>query len=125
MSNTDMPEFSVPDPAELSATMAKVAERSQRLIETFAEQQREGRGLDYSVLDTGVMTRTFQAWCQQIVANPQPVIEAQIRLWQDYAKLWQTTAQRFLGHQFRWLINLSQAQNCRIPLKSPRRWRAS
>ena len=114
MSNSDSPKISLPDPAELSATMVKVAERSQRLIETFVDQQKEGRNVSYSVLDTGVMTRTFQEWCQQIMANPQPVMEAQMRMWQDYATLWQNTTLRMMGQPVEEAVIAPQAGDRRF-----------
>ena len=60
------------------------------------QRQAEGDG-DYQVLDPFVMGRAFQEYLARMMADPTKVMEAQMKLWQDYVALWQSTARKMMG----------------------------
>ena len=93
----DQPESGpkLPDPVEIAKTMASVAERSQRLVTDFLKKQSaEGNSAEFDPLKIG---QAFADMTSKLMADPTKFVEAQMTLWQNYANLWQATAQRFLG----------------------------
>ena len=84
------------DPMEMARAMARIAERSQRLLTQFAE--RAGQGAQPN-LDPLNVTSAFVELTQRMMADPVRLMQAQVSLWQDYMNLWQTTAQRMMGRQ--------------------------
>jgi polyhydroxyalkanoate synthase len=84
------------DPIEMARAMARIAERSQRLLTQFAE--RAGSGAQPN-LDPLNVTSAFVELTQRMMADPVRLMQAQVSLWQDYMNLWQTTAQRMMGQQ--------------------------
>jgi polyhydroxyalkanoate synthase len=88
-----------PDPADLSrqmaAHMAALAEKSQRLVADFLSRQgaEEGAGLA-SPMAIGA---AFLEMTARMMSDPARLAEAQASLWSDYLRLWQSTAQRFVG----------------------------
>jgi polyhydroxyalkanoate synthase len=113
--NPPVPDPSTPDPAEVSRQMAdrmaEIARQSQRLVSDFLGrlgEQAGGRkgspaggpeGGDESVglSNPAAIGAAFLEMTQRMMADPARLIEAQVSLWNDYARLWQHTAQRFLG----------------------------
>lgn len=86
-----------PDPELVAATLQRVAEQSQRIVEDFVRRQSDAGGRPFQVLDPEVVGRSFGELYSQVLADPERFIDAQIRFWQDTAKLWQATTQRMLG----------------------------
>jgi len=72
-----------------------MAEQSQRVIQAFIERQQ--RDDEYSIVDPVNIGRAFMQMTAQLMADPQKLAEAQLQLWQDSLKLWQSTAQRMMG----------------------------
>ena len=99
MSEQNTPEVRMPDPAELSKTMTRIAEQSQRLVQDFMERQASDGGSGYAVLDPVVVTKSFQNWLQAAMQDPQRLAQAQLQLWTDYANLWQSATRRMLGQE--------------------------
>lgn len=95
MAEQQAPEVKMPDPVEMTAAMAKIAERSQNLVTAFLERQSNGEG--QANLDPLNIGGAFLEMTTQMMANPAKMVEAQMNLWQDYMKLWQSTAQRMMG----------------------------
>ncbi len=87
----------VPDPLELSKTMASIAERSQRLVSDFLSKQAEGGQL--GMADPLNIGGAFLEMTARMMANPARLMQAQINLWQDYMTLWQTATRRFMGEE--------------------------
>ena len=88
------PEARIPDPVQLSRDLADIAERSQRLVMEFLQRQRpEGLGMA-DPLNVG---QAFLEMTQRLMADPARLVQAQLSLWQDYLKLWQSTTQRLMG----------------------------
>jgi len=99
VSDQKVPEVQMPDPAEVSRTMAKVAEQSQRLVAEFIERQADETEDGYSVLDPGVVGRAFTELTRRMMSDPAKLVETQIAFWQDYMNVWQSTTQRMLGQE--------------------------
>jgi polyhydroxyalkanoate synthase len=93
----DQPETGVrlPDPVETARSLASVAERSQKLIADFLQKQAEGGQADMDPLKVG---QAFLDMTAKMMADPAKVFEAQMALWQDYMRLWQSTTQKFAGN---------------------------
>jgi polyhydroxyalkanoate synthase subunit PhaC len=85
-------EIKVPDPVAWSRAMAQLAERSQRLVQDFLTRQSDGSGM----LDPLNIAGAFFEMTQRLMSDPASLVQAQLTLWQDYLRLWQSTAQRFL-----------------------------
>jgi polyhydroxyalkanoate synthase len=116
MTDSKANDTQLPDPAEFAKTMADVAARSQRLLEGFVQRQRDPstlRRADIGNADLGVFGKPFQAYLEQVVANPGKLMTAQIELWQDYMKLWQSMGEKLTGQS---------VQPVAEPLKGDRRF---
>ncbi|MCC7281590.1 MAG: class I poly(R)-hydroxyalkanoic acid synthase [Acetobacteraceae bacterium] len=87
--------FRLADPAALSASMATIAERSQRLVAEFL--RRQAAESPASTLDPLNLGTAFFEMTARMMANPAKLVQAQIGFWQDYMTLWQNTARRMLG----------------------------
>ncbi len=83
-------------PEEIAQIMREIAGRSRGIIEDFLRRQSTAEG--HSALTTSI-GQTFLELTQRMMTNPNAIIEAQFGLWQDYMRLWQTTAQRMLGQE--------------------------
>ena len=98
MSDQPAPTPPNPDPQRLHAAMGRIAEQSQRIMQTFIERQANGPG-EFNPLEPGVVSKAYQALWQQMLTDPGRLVEAQVSLWQDYAKLWENTARRMAGEE--------------------------
>ena len=97
MTERDAREPKLPDPDVLAETMARITERSQRIVQEFARRQGSGGAAEYQALDPNVVGRTFAELYARILQDPQGLLDAQMKLWQDYAQLWGSAARRMLG----------------------------
>ncbi|MEQ9200390.1 MAG: class I poly(R)-hydroxyalkanoic acid synthase, partial [Rhodospirillales bacterium] len=97
MADTKGTQTESPDPAELSATMASIAERSQRIVTGFLSRQGNLSSSDPSALDPLNVGSAFMEMTSRMMSNPGKMVEAQMSLWQDYMDLWQSTARRMMG----------------------------
>ena len=98
MSDPSIPGAPNPDPERLRAAMGRVAERSRRIVQAFAERQASGAQV-FNPLEPGVVSKTYQTLWQHMLADPARLVQAQVSLWQDYAKLWESTARRMAGEE--------------------------
>ena len=98
MSERAPAELKLPDAEKVGETVSKIAEQSQRLLQEFVERQEaDGGGGEFQVLDPADMVRSFQELTQKMMADPAKVVETQVKLWQDYSKLWQSNLERMMG----------------------------
>ena len=96
MSNQSAPDPPAPDPQRLYAAMNRITEQSRRIMQAFVERQATSpRG--FNPLEPAVVSKAYQALWQQMLTDPGRLVEAQVSLWQDYAKLWENTARRMAG----------------------------
>ena len=98
MSDQPAPTPPTPDPERLYAAMTRVAEQSRRIVQAFAERQADGPR-EFNPLEPAVISKAYQELWQQMLTNPARLVEAQVSLWQDYAKLWENTARRMAGEE--------------------------
>ncbi|MFQ5774653.1 MAG: PHA/PHB synthase family protein [Kiloniellaceae bacterium] len=94
MAEQQGPEVKIPDPVEMSQKMANIAERSQRLVTEFLERQNAEHGTALDPLNIG---SAFLEMTAHMMSDPAKLVQAQMNLWQDYMKLWQSTTRRLLG----------------------------
>ena len=87
-----------PDPQRLYAAMTRVAEQSQRIMRAFVERQ-ANEPREFDPLAPAVVSKAYQTLWQQMLSDPRRLVEAQVALWQDYAKLWENTARRMAGEE--------------------------
>jgi polyhydroxyalkanoate synthase len=85
----------IPGPKDLTAAMAKIAERSQVLVNNFMANQSNSFGM----ADPMNVGSAFIELTQQMMSNPAQMMQAQVQLWQNYMNLWQTTAQKMMGSE--------------------------
>ena len=96
MSDQPSPAPSNPDSERLYAAMSRVTEQSQRIVQAFVERQASSPR-EFNPLEPAVISKAYQALWQQMLTDPKRLVEAQVSLWQDYAKLWENTARRMAG----------------------------
>ncbi len=90
-------EFDSENQAELARKWAALADRSQRIVQAFAERQQTDGG--FSIANPQSVAQAFVELGARMMADPAKLAEAQMRLWQDSMKLWQATAQRMMGQE--------------------------
>lgn len=96
----------MPDPVALGQAFFNLMEKSQPLIHDFMERIKLNpptAGGASNPLNLGLNAPWMQM-TQQIWANPQKMVDAQLGLWQDYMRLWQNTTKRFLGQPYETII---------------------
>jgi polyhydroxyalkanoate synthase len=108
MNDDDGKEIKLPDPVELSRSMAQIAERSQRLVADFLARQNVGRREGIGMGDPLNIGGAFFEMTARMMADPAKLVQAQLSLWNDYMMLWQRTAQRFLGQDTEPVIETPQ-----------------
>ena len=92
---TEMPKTdTIPDTAELTTTLSKIAEQSQRLVTDFVARQSDQIDSDADPLNIG---DAFLQMTQRMMADPARLAEAQVELWNGYMTLWQQTANKMMG----------------------------
>jgi poly[(R)-3-hydroxyalkanoate] polymerase subunit PhaC len=84
-----------PDLAVLTQAMAAIGERSRQLIGDFL-QRNAGEDAAGLAAPTAI-GNAFLELTARMMADPAALVQAQVALWNDYAALWQRTAQRLLG----------------------------
>src|SRR5262245_34446518 len=88
------PSLSAADSERLQTALKDIAERSQKVLQDFADRYKaEGP----QPVDPLNLTRTFLDFTAKMMADPNKFMQAQIELWQQYMQLWQLTAQRMMG----------------------------
>jgi len=102
-------ELKLPDPAELSKSMAEIAERSQRILTDWLSQNGQGGGGNSGMADPLNIGNTFLELTSKMMADPGKVAQAQMSLWQDYMALWQNTASRMMGQDVEPVIQPDKA----------------
>jgi polyhydroxyalkanoate synthase len=95
MAEQQPPDIKLPDPVEISKSMAAIAERSQKLVAEFLARQQPGGGA--ASMDPLNIGAAFMEMTHRMMADPAKLVQAQMTLWQDYMRLWQATAERMMG----------------------------
>ena len=95
---SDQPTVPGPDPQRLLEAMSRINEQSQRIVQAFVERQ-AGSPREFNPFEPAVVSEAYQALWRQMLADPKRLVEAQVSLWQEYAKLWENTARRMAGEE--------------------------
>ena len=88
-------QYPTPDPAELGRNIARVAEKSGKLLSNFIKHQAEHPAT--GSFDPLNISEPFFAVLRAMATNPARVVEANFELWRAYAELWGRTATRLMG----------------------------
>jgi polyhydroxyalkanoate synthase subunit PhaC len=98
MANTQEPKNPRPlDPAQLAHLYADIAQKSGQLVTQFLKNGKNGAAP--AVTDElGIAQAFFQAWTQ-LLTDPVKLAEANLKLWQDYAALWQSSWLKLMGQE--------------------------
>ena len=81
------------DPVQLSLGLAGIAVRSQRLMMDFLTRRPDLSGLS----DPTGVGRAFLDLTAKLIANPMPIAQMQLELWEEHVKLLQRTTERLVG----------------------------
>ncbi|CAJ0874218.1 polyhydroxyalkanoate synthase [freshwater sediment metagenome] len=84
------------DAAALAAQLGKIAEQSQRLIQDFLVNRPDIAHLGMGDITT--LGGPFLELTTKLMADPGAVARTQIDLFNESLRLWQTTAERLMGH---------------------------
>ncbi len=86
------------DPAAMSALLIRIAERTQKLIQEYAERHKSSATLP-SDIDPARIAKAFGELTNRLLNTPERFVDAQLAFWQDYARLWQTALTRLAGQK--------------------------
>jgi polyhydroxyalkanoate synthase len=81
---------------DLSETLMKIADQSQRIVSDFVAGQNMETNKNADPLNIG---NAFMEMTARIMADPARLAEAQANLWNSYIELWQQTATRMIGQE--------------------------
>ncbi|MEQ1888586.1 MAG: class I poly(R)-hydroxyalkanoic acid synthase [Alphaproteobacteria bacterium] len=98
----EKPGFTIPDPALFTRNMLKVAERGQRLMQGFLQQQLKRQPESAKLGDPNrarTIAPAFLDLVKHLMGNTNYLIEAQNKFWPAYLQLWKTAARRMLGEE--------------------------
>ncbi len=95
MTDSREPTTQADDPARLAEHWQELAERSQRIVNSFIEERQHDNG--YSIVDSQSISRAFTDMATRVLTDPQKLAAAHLQYWQDSMKLWQSAFQRALG----------------------------
>lgn len=89
----------LPNPTEIAETMKSIAERSQKLVETFLAEQSVKPNTSEMIGHADPMNvgAAFLEMTRHMLADPAKLAEAQVKFWRDYGELWQSAARQFMG----------------------------
>ena len=93
---TALPGVSPAEAEKMQAAFKDIAERSQKLLQGFAERYQADSTQPSDPLG---LTQTFMDFTAKMLADPNRLVQAQMELWQQYLKLWEVTAQRMMGQK--------------------------
>lgn len=90
---------------KLAQNLSKIIEQSQRVLQEYLKRQERGDQLP--LIDPSLIGKSFQELFQQLLKDPDKLLQAQTEFWKSYLDLWQTTSKRMLGQESRPVIQPS------------------
>src|SRR5262247_1681115 len=84
-----------PDPAEVVRLFGEVAERSSNVLADFV--QRHTTGESVALTDEFGIAKAFMDMWAELAANPMAIAAAQMNMYFDYLRLWQSSWLKLLG----------------------------
>ena len=97
MTAAQQPEQKTYDPVELAKIYADIAQKSGQLVTRFMERRANGGALGLSD-ELGIAQAFFEAWTK-LLADPFKLAEVQMKLWQDYMALWQSSTLKLMWQE--------------------------
>ena len=88
---------------QLTLNLSKVVEQSQRVLQEYLKRQQQGDPLP--LIDPAIIGKSFQDLFQQLLKNPDKLIQAQVDFWKNCLDLWEHASQRLLGRDTHPVIN--------------------
>src|SRR5690349_998523 len=85
-----------PATEDVARIYADIAQKSGQLVTQFLQPKTNGASLPLLQDELGIAKAFFEAW-SKLLTDPLSLAQAQMKLWQDYAALWQSTMLRALG----------------------------
>jgi len=104
---------SFPDPAELMKSYSEVAKRASQMVAQYIDRK-SVEGFSMPADEMGI-SKAFADLSSALLANPQKVVEAQMKLMGEYFSLWQYSTMKMMGQ--------SSATAVATPLKSDKRFK--
>jgi len=98
-----------PNPDELMKAYADVAMRTSAMIQNHIKRQMK-KGVSMPTDDLGI-AKAFMDMTQQMLSDPQKMVEAQMKLMQDYFALWQHSMQRAMGLEGKVVVEAKKGDN--------------
>ena len=84
------------DGAELARVYANIAEKSGELLQGYASRAPSFTSVVSDEL--GITKAFFEAW-SRMLTDPMRLAETQVKLWQDYWSLWQSSMLKLMGQK--------------------------
>jgi len=84
-----------PEPTEVAKILGVVAERSSSVLADFMTRHANGKGLAFT--DEFGIARAFMDMWGKLLANPMALGQAQMNMYFDYLRLWQSSWLKLLG----------------------------
>jgi polyhydroxyalkanoate synthase len=91
------PEVKTADLNKLAQNLSKIIEQSQRVLQEYLKRQE--RNDQIPLLDPAIIGKSFQELFQNLLKDPDKLIQAQVEFWKNYLDLWQHASKRLLGHE--------------------------
>jgi len=108
----DKKEQQLVDSQAMMESMQDFADRSQRIMTKFLDQQKDDDG--FQIPDPQVVGKAFMKATTQLMQDPQKLAQAQANLWKEYTNLWQHVTQRMMGQE---------SDPVAVPVKGDRRFK--
>ncbi|MBK7326329.1 MAG: class I poly(R)-hydroxyalkanoic acid synthase, partial [Propionivibrio sp.] len=85
----------MPDPAELIKSYSEVAKRASQMMAKYIDKK-ASEGISMPADEMGI-AKAFSDLASRLLADPQKLMEAQMKMMRDYVSLWQYSASKMMG----------------------------
>ena len=90
-----LPEFKMPDPAQMAQLFSHIAEKSQVIVKEYLNRQKNDGA--YDLQDQMALGKSFLDLTQKIMSDPARLAQTQMDLWKNYVELWQKAVPALFG----------------------------
>jgi len=87
----------LPKPAEVAKILGEVAERSSNVLADFVKAHANGKGVAFT--DEFGIAKAFMDMWAKLAVNPMALAGAQLNMYFDYLRLWQSSWLKLLGQR--------------------------
>lgn len=102
--NTDVLDIKPADPLAFGNKLAEVLERSQPVFQKYFEKLAETE-IDEQALDPYNLRDTYFDFCQNLMKDPEKLVQLQMEYWREWSRLCQESTLKFLGAEGTELYN--------------------